>query len=384
VLLALSCALLAACEHEGPAIPEFRSCRTPDLPPGELVRTRAGAFLAGGEEVLPHGINSYPLLQQIGEGNLEAISDILGQAVAMGRPILRTAAFMDGGDNPARIRDEDGTIREEGLVALDRVVAEADAQGVRLLLMLTSNWDNYGGAQAVVDAAAPGEGLPKDAFWSEPRAVAAQVEYLRAIAQRTNTLTGRAYSADPAVLGWELANEPRCDDEDWCDADTLATWAAVMSQALRQAGARQPIFWGGAGYLGRHGEDLREIAERADVDVLTLHLYLHHSDPLLYRLPRGMRVDAAIDLGAEIIRDRARVALDNGLPLVVEELGWIPPDGADRDAERAEVYEGWLAVAHDEGLATMPWMIGETGREDYDGLLIRPSDTLTWEIVSCI
>jgi mannan endo-1,4-beta-mannosidase len=381
--MAIALALAGCAADDGADIPPFEACEEPDLEPGDLVEFEAGALVAGGAEVLPHGINSYPLLQHVGNGDLEAVRDILDQAGSLGRRFLRTNAFMDGGDNPARIRDADGTIREEGLAALDAVVAEAGDAGVRLLLLLTNNWEDFGGAQAVVDAVAPGEGLPKDAFWSEPRAVNAQLEYVRTIAGRTNAITGRAYGEDPSILGFELANEARCDDPDWCDADTLADWAAVMSAELREAGVRQPLFWGGAGAAGEHGEDLREIGARGGVDVLTLHLYLHHSHPWLYELPASRRVGEAIDLGAGIIRETAAVADDLGLPLVIEELGWKPPDGADRDAERAAIYEGWLAVAHDAGLATMPWMIGETGREDYDGLLIRPADELTRAVISC-
>ena len=59
--------------------------------------------------------------------------------------LARSACQLEvGGDNPARIRDADGTIREEGLAALDLVVAEAAGAGVRLLLLLTNNWGDYG------------------------------------------------------------------------------------------------------------------------------------------------------------------------------------------------------------------------------------------------
>ena len=63
------------------------------------------------------------------------------------------------------------------------MAADAD---VRLILVLTNNWSDYGGAPAVVEMAAPGEGLPKDAFWSEPRAVALQRAYVTTLVERVN------------------------------------------------------------------------------------------------------------------------------------------------------------------------------------------------------
>ncbi len=366
-------------------IPPFESCQIPALLPSDNVEVREGSFFVGDSEIIPHGIDSYPLLQHVGNGDLSSIRDILDQAKSLGRPIVRTNAFMDGGENPARIRDGDGTIREEGLEALDQVVAECEDAKVRLLLVLTNNWEDFGGAQAVVDAVSnPGESLPKDAFWSERRAVEAQLEYLERIVTRTNSITGSSYADDPTVFAWELANEARCDDKDWCDSETLTNWAREMSNELRGGGAVQPIFWGGAGYLGEHGEDLRNIGQGGGVDVLTLHLYLNHTHPDLYLLPKAQRIHEAIQIGAAVIRDSVAVSREVGLPIVIEELGWVSPTASDRDVERAAIYEGWLAVAHDEGVATMPWMIGEEGREDYDGLLIRPDDKYTRDVISCL
>ncbi|MCP4679509.1 MAG: cellulase family glycosylhydrolase [Deltaproteobacteria bacterium] len=376
-----------ACDSPGSPdnqIPPFESCLIPALLPNENVEVKEGLFFAGDLEIVPHGIDSYPLLQHMGNGDLSSIRDILNQAKSLGRPIVRTNAFMDGGENSARLRDEDGTIREEGLVALDRIIAESKDAQVRLLLVLTNNWEDFGGAQAVVDAISfPGESLPKDAFWSERRAVEAQLEYLHEIITRTNSITGSSYANDATIFAWELANEARCDDTNWCKSETLANWAKEMSDELRLGGAAQPIFWGGAGHLGEHGEDLRRIGRDGGVDVLTLHLYLNHTHSDLYLLPKTQRIDEAIQIGAAIIRDRVEVSREVGLPLVIEELGWEPPAASDRDAERAAIYEGWLAVAHEEGVATMPWMIGEEGREDYDGLLIRPDDKHTRDVISC-
>ena len=363
-------------------IPEFERCETPNLPEDGGVSIDGELFI-GDHPVIPHGINSYPLLQHVGDENVPAIDDIFQQAISLGRPIVRTNAFMDGGDNLARLRDDDGSLREEGLEALDTVLARAREAGVSLVLVLANNWDDYGGAPAVVEMVAPGEGLPKDAFWSEPRALQAQREYVQAIVSRQNGITGIDYRTDPAVLGWELVNEARCEDPDWCDDETLPQWAWEMSSAIRDAGASQPIFWGGAGYVGDHGEDLEAIGLEGGVDVLTVHLYLEHTHGYLRLLPEAERIEGAVQAGAVILEERIDIADAVGMPLVVEELGWKPVSSGDPDGERAAIYEGWLSVAHFEGIATMPWMIGEEGREDYDGLLITEEWEKTWGVISC-
>jgi mannan endo-1,4-beta-mannosidase len=343
---------------------------------------RGGGFELGGRAIEPHGINSYPLLQLLGRGRLDAVRDIFGQAHALGRPFVRTNAFLDGGENPARLREADGAIREPGLAMLDLLLAEAGRSGVRLLLVLTNNWPDHGGAEAVLRAVAPGEALPKDAFWSDPRALAAQRALIRAVVGRTNGSTGVPYAEDPAVFAWELANEARCTEPRYCRRDTLVTWAREMAAAVRGAGALQPVAWGGSGYAGRFGEDLAAIAADGAVDVLTLHVYPRLLAGLADALDARARIGWAQLIGAMRLYQGARVARRHRLPLIVEELGYLPPVHAeDRDAERAAVLSGLLATAHELGACVFPWMIGEPDRPDHDGHLIRPDDRATWRAI---
>lgn len=377
---------LCACSGDAGAgaIPEFRPCEQSALGAG-LIRVEDGVFVQDGDAFVPQGVNSYPLLQLAGEQRWDAVRDVFDQALALGRPFVRTNAFMDGGDHPARLRDDDGSIREPGLVALDRVVAEAASFGVRLLLVLTNNWPDYGGAEAVLRAVAPGEALPKDAFWSDPRAIDAQAGFIQTLVSRTNSVTGVAYAEDPTIFAWELANEPRCTDRRLCARDTLVRWAEVMADEVRRAGALQPIAWGGSGYVGKEGEDLAAIAADGAVDILTLHVYAQLPSDWLPQLGPRARIDAASLLGASALYNGAALARHYAMPLIVEELGYRPPDDAtDRDAERAAVMRALLSTAHDQGLATFPWMIGETGRPDYDGYLVRPEDGETRAVLQCI
>jgi len=221
VLLAGGCAWT-----DEPSATAVDACaRDEAVPAGMVERDDDGGFVAGGVTFLPRGIGSYPLLEHAGNERMAEVHDIFDQAHALGRPLLRTNAFLDGTTNAARIRETDGTIREEGLVGLDRLLAAAAERDVRLVLALTNNWRDYGGAEAVLRMVAPAEDLPKDAFWSDPRAVGAQQRYIETLVGRTNTINGRPYATDDTVFAWELVNEARCDHDALCDEDTLVEWA---------------------------------------------------------------------------------------------------------------------------------------------------------------
>ncbi len=391
-LATLTAALAAGCAStDAPSRASIDACARahPQVALAGIVsRDDTGTLLVDGHFFDARGVGSYPLLEHAGNGRMAEVNEILDTAVALGRPVVRTNAYFDGGTSPARIRNDDGSIREEGLVGLDRLLAAAAAHGVRLVLVLTNHWKDYGGAAAVLRAVAPGETLPVAAFYSDARAIAAQRAYIRVLVGRVNTINGVRYGDDPAVLAWELANEPRCDDEVYCGADVLTPWARTMATELRDAGARQLVAWGGSGGLGdggENGESLDRIAADGAVDIVTLHLYPHLRSALAFGTVSGAeRPLVAARWGGERIREAASVARAHGRALFVEELGWAPLGGDDADGERALVLGAWLRAARAERVHAMPWMIAERGRPDYDGLLIRAfDDPATTEALAC-
>src|ERR1700712_2345877 len=150
----------------------------------------------------PRGINSYPLLQPAAAGGFPAIRDIFAQALALNRPLVRMPAFLDNGDPATRFRDASGNLREEALSALDQVLTLAADSGCQVLLIFANHWSDFGGAPALLEMVAPGEALPSDAFYRDPRALAAQRAFQRALATRTNSLSGLRYAEDPTIFAW--------------------------------------------------------------------------------------------------------------------------------------------------------------------------------------
>ena len=323
---------------------------------------------------------SYPLLEHAAV-DLSKVDDILSQAVALGRPLVRTNAFIVGGTHPGATHHADGSVRDAGLVALDRLVERARAHGVQLVLTTMNNWPDYGGAQAVVDAVC-GPTHDKDLFWTDPNAIACHQNFITTLVTRTNTVTGQDYATDSTIYAWELCNEARCKRPWWARNDVLAEWARTMVTTIRDLGTKQPIAWGGSGHRNKYGEDLATIVTDGGVDIATLHLYPHHTHPELNKIDNTQRrTNAAIAAGISVIDDRAALATRLGVPLLIEELGWVQGNTTD-DAERAAVMSGWLAHAQSLGVSTLPWMIGESGRPDYDGLLIDAERTpMTWSIL---
>ena len=338
----------------------------------------AGRLQLAGQAWLPRGVNSYPLLQHAAAGRSDAILDIFAQASALDRPLLRMSAFLDRGEGPGRTRDTHGNPLEAGLCALDSVLALAADSGMRLILILANYWADFGGVPALLHMLAPGDRLPKEAFFTDDRAIAAQLAYQDALVSRINHVNGRCYAHDPTILAWELMNEAR--SQRWLARyrgapRMLARWARRMSDGLRAAGARQLIAWGGAGHLGEHGEDMRALAAEGGVDILTLHMYGNR-----VRATWGKRrADAAIAWGERHLRSRSRIARAAGLPLLLEEVNWKAASRADD--ERARVLGAWLEIARSLDVGTLPWMIGEAGRPDYDGYLIRPEDHATRSVL---
>lgn len=359
---------------------------------------------ASGDPFVPRGLGSYPLLDHAGRGRVLQIRDIFAQAHALGRPLLRTNAFFEGGTSPARLRNADGTLHEPGLRALDQVLALAREHGVSLILPVANNWEDYGGARAVVrmvaKASDPTAPVDKDRFFDDPRCLRAQHAFIVALLTRENHITGERYGEDPTVFAWELCNEARLGRSPRSrlrqlsqplrgravrhPGRTLAAWAVAMRRAFDAGGAQQLVGWGGSGHRGDHGEDMEAVLATGAVDFATLHLYPFATHPALLRVePWSARASAAVDVARALLGDRAALARRYGVPLLMEEFGWKTGAHTLPD-ERLQVMRGMLHAAREHGVGTLPWMVAERGRPDYDGLLIRPEqDALAALLSAC-
>lgn len=328
-------------------------------PPEEL-EAEASACEPGPALALPGepgplvALNAYYLQEEAtralrrGEATSAVLEEILGEAVALGVRAIRTNAFNDA---PAKAGDSAMQVAplvydELALRGLDLVLARARAHGVRLVLPLGNHWDAYGGARQYVAWAGlrgPREGDPR--FYTDPAVVDHYRAHVATLLDRVSAIDGIRYGDHPAVLVWELLNEPRGTGlRDGGRA--MRAWVDDLAATVKRLAPGHLVSTGEEGFEDAGSSFARNTASPY-VDVASAHLYAE---------AWGVPPEQVAGFGAAWIAGHVGVARAQGKPLLVGELG-VRGDGPLALEERRAIFRGWLACARRSGAAgAAPWL----------------------------
>jgi mannan endo-1,4-beta-mannosidase len=326
------------------------------------------------------------------------VDAVLESAAAMKLKVMRAWGFIDRGSLDGTVPDLKGEAGKEGvyfqywdpktkepafndgpdgLERLDYVVYKADQLGLKLIVVLTNNWQDFGG----MDQYLLWYGLDKhDLFYTDPRVKEAYKGWVSHLIHRKNTLTGRLYRDEPAIFSWELANEPRAisgkgfDRRDGWTNSTITDWVAEMSAFIKSLDRNHLVsvgdegFFNGGGdhwtYKANDGVDHVALTSAAGVDFGTFHMY-----PEDWGTPPGWTDNW--------ILDHLKAARELKKPTVLEEYGWkVTRDGSQRVVsgleERESIYARWNEIILRRGGAgSMFWMLADKNESgalynDYD------------------
>jgi mannan endo-1,4-beta-mannosidase len=251
-----------------------------------------------------------------------------------------------------------------GLERLDRAIAKAGALGIRVILTLINNWKDFGGIPQYVQWFGMSAEKERNKFYSDSNCMEAYQKWVHRLVTRKNTVSGLLYRDDPAILAWELANEPRCEGKG--GVDELLAWTEEMSWYVRGIDTNHLIALGDEGYFkraraggntlynGGHGVSCEEILGITNVDFGTMHMY-----------PDAMAKDLdPTEFGLRWIREHMEAGERADKPMLLEEYGMLAPD-----AERDPVFDAWLkSIEQLGGVGDMLWMMGlpKSAQQPYD------------------
>ena len=150
-------------------------------------------------------------------------------------------------------------------------------------------------------------------------------DYVRFIIGRTNRYTHRRYVDDPAIMSWQIGNEPRAFSKEALPA--FERWLAEASSLIRSLDSNHLISIGSEGSWGCENDIAcyERICADKNVDYCNIHLWP-------YNWSWARKEHLVEDLGVsckntkEYIDAHLSVCARIGKPLVMEEFGY-PRDG---------------------------------------------------------
>ncbi len=328
---------------------------------------RSGTRLTlNGDTFFAEGFNCY-FLAFCSDGVRQAT---LRSAKRLGANTIRSWAFLDSsapepGCTKFQYLNDRGAIEQndgpDGLRRLDHLIASAEELGLKLILPLVNYWPDFGGMPAYLTWL----GLPAEdtaAFYSSSSARDAFRGWIDHLLNRRNELSGRRYSDEPAILAWELANEPRCMREGGCEL--LLDWIAEMSEFAREQDSNHLLATGDEGFFNRrkrshlydgsYGVDCESIFALSTIDVGTFHMY-----------PQHWGESAKSGFARRWIRDHVEAGAKAQKPVILEEFGMAcDAEAGMPDESRRAIYSEWIDQMRDDGGAgALVWMLGNSSPE---------------------
>ena len=226
------------------------------------------------------------------------------------------------------------------------------------------------------------------------------------MAGRTNRYTGKPYAESPAIMSWQVANEPRAFADDSVTKAAFADYIIATARAIKETDPNHLVSTGSEGIHGcEYDMDLwRRIHEDPAIDYGILHLWPYNWSWVNERTLTDS-VDHAYAKAVAYIKPHSDAMKAAGKPLVLEEFGY-PRDGmlyapgtptTGRDRFYARIFEliatsgmingcnfwGWGGYAQPAHDTWQPWdpYTGDPAQEAQGLNSVFASDSTTLGII---
>ncbi|VEU83309.1 cellulase family glycosylhydrolase [Acholeplasma hippikon] len=351
-----------------------------------FVEAKNGKFYIRDDEFRFVGTNNYYLHYK----DKLMIDAVLDDAKEAGFNVIRMWGFLDGDsnsitENKAYMQPEQGVFSKpswaehdfvSGWDQMDYAISEAAKRDIRLIIVFTNYWDDFGGISEYVNWYNEKYGytrfhpnyLHKKDFYTNEEVKSYYKNYVSYLLNRTNQFNGRKYIEDPTIFSWELMNEPRNPKLEGGKIEDVTNWADEMSRFVKSIDPNHMVALGDEGsfdkradwdymkqaqhiYDGSEGVDFEKVLALEKIDFGTFHLY-----------PESWGINHShMEWGRKFIIDHINVGKTLNKPVVLEEFGISANLGRNREL----IYTDWLTAVYENGGAgVMFWMYASLDTSD--------------------
>jgi len=309
-----------------------------------FVTVEGTEFVVDGETHHPTGGNHPQLRKQPFADQTDWFEQWTG--LTEGVDVLRATAFGTGRENTTMaLQPSPGKHDETAFRALDRLVALAGHYGVRLILPLANYWPWQGGLPNYQEWVGYEN---KSDFYTSTEAQEYYRNHISTVLNRENQYTGVRYRDDPAIMMWELMNEPRLGS---ATVEEFTGWVRASAEHIKDIDPNHLVSTGlGGGPVSTVPSHYEQANGLDAVDAWSIHPWAD-----------SKHQDSGISGGVAWIRDHTEAAHSLDMPIYVGEFGWpVVRDDNEYDPgeieRRYEVLEAWLiAMRHYEIDGALVW-----------------------------
>ena len=329
-------------------------------PVKEFITAEGTKLIKNGKPYHYIGTNMWyaSVLASTGEGgDRERFCKELDHLKSIGITNMRILSGPDAGSdlaNPAKpyLQSAPGVLNDTILQGLDFAIAELEKRGMDAVIYLNNAWDWSGGYGFYLKECGYGDSpnTNEDGGYSryvdycanfsrEPKALDMYYNYIKLIVSRKNSITGRDYKDEPAIMAWQLCNEPRPFAKE--NKAAFAQWISDAAALIKSIDPNHLVSTGSEGYIGCEVD--MELCEKIhadkNIDYLTIHIW-----PVNWGWAPRNNPDSGIDNAClesgKYIDEHIVLANKLNRPLVIEEFGFsrrgnesgtgIPTDSRDK------------------------------------------------------
>jgi mannan endo-1,4-beta-mannosidase len=267
------------------------------------------------------------------------------------------------------LQSKEGVFDPGFLKGMDALLYELGKRKMTAVIYLSNNWNWSGGFLQYLkwNGKIPDSLFLKNIPWSETgmytskfydceNCMADYLKQVKYVIGHTNSITNKKYKNDPAIMAWEIANEPRPMRPS--AVNSYKKFISNTALFIKNLDPNHLVTTGTEGYMSTDNMQLyKEIHDDKNIDYLTIHIW-----PKNWSWFRGKNIaggmDSIISKTINYLHQHETVARELNKPLVIEEFG-LPRDHHSYDIDSPttyrDIYYGkilnqWLKSKRENGI----------------------------------